>query len=64
MNEMTDSTNTPNPNSAFPLTRWTWVRQAQQQQEEVSEMAMNLLCGVYWYPLFVTSRRKQGLNHH
>lgn len=63
MNEESDKIAKPSSNSAFPTTRWTWVRQV-QQEEEVSEMALNLLCGVYWYPLFVTSRRKHGLNHH
>jgi len=58
-----DATGKPNsPNSAFPVTRWTWVNQA--KEEEASEMAMNLLCGIYWYPLFVTSRSKHALDYH
>ncbi len=52
------------PNTDFPLTRWTWVRQAQQDGETVSELAMERLCRAYWYPVYVTARRKSGLDHH
>ena len=50
--------------SAFPPTRWTWVRQAQQSEDTVSELAMDRLCRAYWYPVYVTARRKNGLDHH
>lgn len=55
-----------NPTSSYPPTRWTWVRDAQDhgQAEEVSLVAMERLCGAYWYPLYASARRKRGLGHH
>ena len=50
------------PGGAFPPTRWTWVSEA--KEEETSEVAMNLLCGIYWYPLFAAARFKHGLDYH
>lgn len=51
--------------SAFPATRWTWVREVQQGDgETISELAMERLCAAYWYPVYVTARRKSGLDHH
>ena len=64
MSKPPESSEEPQQPSAFPPTRWTWIRQAQDKQEQVSELALNLLCAAYWYPLFVTARRKLGLGHH
>lgn len=62
MKNEADPERTPAGSSAFPPTRWTWVSQA--REEATSEIAINQLCSVYWYPLFVTSRSKHGLDYH
>ncbi len=59
-----ETTSNPSSSSAFPPTRWTWVRQAQQEGEAVSELAMDRLCRVYWYPVYATARRKSAMDHH
>lgn len=55
---------TPQGNSPFPMTRWTWVREVQNTESQDTEIAVNDLCGAYWYPLYLTARRKRGLGHH
>jgi hypothetical protein len=48
----------------FPPTRWTRIRQAGNGDEDLSTAATEEICRAYWYPLFVTARRKHGMGHH
>ena len=48
----------------FPPTRWTRIRQTADEDEELSAAAIDEICHAYWYPTFVTARRKHGLGHH
>lgn len=50
--------------SVFPATRWTLIRQLRSgdgNEEGAAERAMEQLCRLYWYPLYVFARRF-GLN--
>src|SRR3954451_15222597 len=45
----------------FPLTSWSLVLAAGQNNATRSRDAMSQLCGLYWYPLYAYIRR-QGLD--
>jgi hypothetical protein len=50
--------------SIFPRTRWSLLVQAQQTDASEAWPALDLICEVYWYPLYVMARHKQRLSHH
>ncbi len=44
-------------NNAFPLTRWTLVRQAKKGDDSAVRQALEELCHLYWYPVYAHARR-------
>lgn len=59
----------------LPETRWTDIMAARQEGSAEASEALNRLCGIYWYPIYVYIRRKghseedakdlaQGFFHH
>ncbi|MCU0780078.1 MAG: sigma-70 family RNA polymerase sigma factor [Akkermansiaceae bacterium] len=55
---MEERTPAPNADPAFPLTRWTIVSMARGADEEAARVALEELCGAYWYPLYGYARRR------
>ncbi len=49
--------------SLFPATRWSVVLEAQGADESMAHRALEELCRIYWYPLYVYARRF-GLSAH
>ncbi len=49
------------PSDCFATTRWTLVVSAGQPSSPLADQALEELCGIYWYPLYLFVRR-QGLN--
>jgi DNA-directed RNA polymerase specialized sigma24 family protein len=47
----------PNPDPAFPQTRWSVVALAADGDQEVSKEGLERLCRIYWYPLYAFARR-------
>lgn len=45
-------------NDPFPTTLWSVVRAAGRSTSTTSQDALEKLCSIYWYPLFVFARRK------
>ena len=50
-------------NHVFATTRWSVVLAARQRTSPESSAALETLCQVYWYPLYVYVRRR-GYNSH
>lgn len=48
---------------AFPCTQWSVVLQAGGQSGSEARAALEVLCRLYWYPLYAFIRR-QGRSHH
>jgi len=48
---------------AFPTTQWSMVLHAGEGTDTGARVALEKLCGQYWYPLYVFVRR-QGRSHH
>lgn len=48
----------------FPRTRWSLLIQAQQSDSAGARQALEKLCEVYWYPIYVMTRHKHGMAHH
>src|SRR5437763_159541 len=48
-------------NRRFPMTSWSMVIAAGQNDAARSRAALSQLCGLYWYPLYAYIRR-QGPN--
>jgi DNA-directed RNA polymerase specialized sigma24 family protein len=49
------------PSDCFATTRWTLVVSASQPSSPLADQALEELCRIYWYPLYLFVRR-QGLN--
>ena len=45
------------PDSPFPVTRWTAILKVQRQDTLSAARALEDLCGTYWYPLYAFARR-------
>jgi DNA-directed RNA polymerase specialized sigma24 family protein len=43
--------------SGFPVTRWTLVLSASQNDRQAADEALAELCGSYWYPIYAFIRR-------
>ncbi len=46
----------PNPNGSFPATSWTAISNLQGDEVQARK-ALDYLCRIYWFPLFVFARR-------
>ena len=44
--------------ASFHTTRWTIVMRAAQSQAQGGEAALEELCQLYWYPLYIFARRR------
>ncbi len=49
--------------SAFPITQWSVIVCAQDQERSIASSALECLCRQYWVPLYAFVRR-QGRSHH
>lgn len=55
MNDDPDPTTANHSVGAFPRTRWTWIAQANSNED--SALALSKLCEAYWYPVYGFVRR-------